>query len=105
MRGRNVALAGEVVAEDLGELGVAHLGLLETRDVRPALIEPGDETRLPRARGIDVPGGEPHQRSLPAPGRRDHGAVPVSYRRERRTRRPLADTRGSPASVRPAGLA
>src|SRR5262249_60177464 len=77
MMSRNVAPPGEVVAEDLGELGVAHLGLLETRDVRPALIEPGDETRLPRARGIDVPGGEPDQRSLPAPGRRERRGAPA----------------------------
>jgi hypothetical protein len=58
--GRLVAAPGELVAEQLGERLVGQLGLLQAYNIRPPLVEPGQEPRHTLLDRVDVPGRDPH---------------------------------------------
>src|SRR5262249_23173751 len=82
---RGVAAPVELLAEDAGELVVAHLGLLQTGDVGLPLVEPREEPGLARPSRVDVPGGRRHGCSLAHPAAEPHQVpwLDVSCRRAR----------------------
>src|SRR5262249_35517324 len=64
MRRQLVAARSELRAQQANQRPVAELGFLQAQDVRPPLIEPGQQSRHALFDGVDVPGGDPHRLRL-----------------------------------------